>query len=271
MTTTPGYTVDALATAIVRDVAELPDRTSPDDQPEMMLVTSDELRNIILARAAELTQVTAQSVERASPAKDGGEQPAWHSPQVVREGADGEFVFVEWLQQDWQHRIRFEVCDENTAADLIEGLANCVMSVSVQSRSEIIAEVTTPVAWNMLGWARYNDGGFPHFCDVEDEGAFRVYAVNPAPSQPLASQMPEDISISFGGSTHTMTAEEWLKRARAFLKDEGLQPKVTDADIEIAQNAWMKAVGGLSYYWNEEGMRAALESFAEPQPPQGEG
>jgi hypothetical protein len=34
--------------AIVREVAELPDRDSPPDQPEMMLVTADELRNILL-------------------------------------------------------------------------------------------------------------------------------------------------------------------------------------------------------------------------------
>lgn len=33
---------------IIRDVAELPDRTSPADQPEMMLVSADELRAILL-------------------------------------------------------------------------------------------------------------------------------------------------------------------------------------------------------------------------------
>jgi len=38
-----------LATAIIRDVAELPDRTSPNDQPDMMLVTADELRTILEA------------------------------------------------------------------------------------------------------------------------------------------------------------------------------------------------------------------------------
>lgn len=38
-----------LATAIIRDVAELPDRTSPEDQPEMMLVTAEELRAILEA------------------------------------------------------------------------------------------------------------------------------------------------------------------------------------------------------------------------------
>lgn len=34
---------------VVRDVAELPDRTSPDDWPGAMLVTEDELRAILLA------------------------------------------------------------------------------------------------------------------------------------------------------------------------------------------------------------------------------
>lgn len=32
---------------IVRDVAELPDRTSPEDQPDMMLVTAEELASIV--------------------------------------------------------------------------------------------------------------------------------------------------------------------------------------------------------------------------------
>lgn len=36
-----------LIDAIIRDVAELPDRNSPDDFPEAMLVTGDELREII--------------------------------------------------------------------------------------------------------------------------------------------------------------------------------------------------------------------------------
>lgn len=38
---------DKFVAGIVRDVAELPDRTSPADQPEMMLVTQDELSEII--------------------------------------------------------------------------------------------------------------------------------------------------------------------------------------------------------------------------------
>lgn len=35
---------------VIRDVAELPDRTSPEDWPEAMMVTADELRSILLAR-----------------------------------------------------------------------------------------------------------------------------------------------------------------------------------------------------------------------------
>ena len=40
--------------SIVRDVAELPDRNSPDDNPEMMLVTDTELRAIIQERCDEI-------------------------------------------------------------------------------------------------------------------------------------------------------------------------------------------------------------------------
>jgi hypothetical protein len=35
--------------AVVLDICEIPDRTSPDDEPEIMLVKADELRRIILA------------------------------------------------------------------------------------------------------------------------------------------------------------------------------------------------------------------------------
>lgn len=38
---------NSLADAIILDVAELPDRTSPEDEPDMMLVTAEELRAII--------------------------------------------------------------------------------------------------------------------------------------------------------------------------------------------------------------------------------
>lgn len=41
--------IDRIATSIVREVCELPDRNSPDDEPEMLLVTCDELHGIVIA------------------------------------------------------------------------------------------------------------------------------------------------------------------------------------------------------------------------------
>lgn len=38
-----------IITQIIREVAELPDRTSPEDRPEMMLVSCDELEGILEA------------------------------------------------------------------------------------------------------------------------------------------------------------------------------------------------------------------------------
>lgn len=45
--TQPTTETQALIDRIVQEVAELPDRTSPDDWPEAMLVTADELRAIV--------------------------------------------------------------------------------------------------------------------------------------------------------------------------------------------------------------------------------
>ena len=45
----PPLLCDAIA-SIIRDVAELPDRTSQADNPSMMLVTERELHNILWSR-----------------------------------------------------------------------------------------------------------------------------------------------------------------------------------------------------------------------------
>ena len=39
---------DGIVSVVLRDVAELPDRTSPEDQPEMMLVSGEELSLILV-------------------------------------------------------------------------------------------------------------------------------------------------------------------------------------------------------------------------------
>jgi len=52
---------EAVVAAIVRDVAELPDRTSPDDWPEGMLVTQEELAQIVAERIASHEQARPQA------------------------------------------------------------------------------------------------------------------------------------------------------------------------------------------------------------------
>jgi hypothetical protein len=42
---------EARISAVIQQVAELPDRTSPDDWPDAMLVTADELRQILIEQA----------------------------------------------------------------------------------------------------------------------------------------------------------------------------------------------------------------------------
>jgi hypothetical protein len=41
--------------SIIQDVCELPDRDSPEDQPEMMLVTDKELREILEDKCSEIS------------------------------------------------------------------------------------------------------------------------------------------------------------------------------------------------------------------------
>jgi hypothetical protein len=50
--------------SLCTDVAELPDRTSPDDWPEAMLVTSEELRAIVLSRLRSHKDVPAPTPAR---------------------------------------------------------------------------------------------------------------------------------------------------------------------------------------------------------------
>lgn len=61
----------SLADCVVQRVAELPDRTSPDDWPEAMLVTGDELRNII----DEESQMRASPVPL--PPTEPSPEPPW--------------------------------------------------------------------------------------------------------------------------------------------------------------------------------------------------
>lgn len=67
------HDIPALVSGVIREVAELGDRTSPEDRPDMMLVTADEL-SAILASALSLTA---------------GEAVAWTSQGQLNEVAKG--------------------------------------------------------------------------------------------------------------------------------------------------------------------------------------
>jgi hypothetical protein len=209
MTTTPGYTVDALLQrakdVTVRSMEELHAcqaamHLSGIFDPAYVTgaqAAMKDMRDLI----AELMQVTAQSVERASPAKDGGEQP---------------------------------------------------------------------IAWNMLGWARYDDGGFPHFCDVEDEGAFRVYAVNPAPEQPLASQMHPQSAVQGWQPIETAPVNKTVALLCAYrhMSDDLLG---CGKDIGyLTDGGWFSTCGELRAM-SRDAFTHWKEIPPDPQPPQGEG
>lgn len=68
---------------VIRDVSELPDRSSPDDEPDMMLVTAAELRSILETHAPQ----------QATPERH----------LTVTTNQQGEAVMVSW--QDDEHRI----------------------------------------------------------------------------------------------------------------------------------------------------------------------
>ncbi len=70
MTMTPGYTVDALLQAINERIATA--ERGRVYHGDVLTDATVKSLNDLIARAAELTQVTAQSAERASPAKDSG-------------------------------------------------------------------------------------------------------------------------------------------------------------------------------------------------------
>jgi len=84
-----GYPVALeIAADILQEVSELPDRTSPPDQPDMMLVSRDELQNIVLAAVSD-AMLTA-----APPPPAQGWQPidklVGHRPVLVSRPTDSQ-------------------------------------------------------------------------------------------------------------------------------------------------------------------------------------
>ena len=63
-----------LANEISRDVAELPDRTSPDDWPEAMLVTGEELHSLIIERFTAALDAALRGASGTAPTKTRGQR-----------------------------------------------------------------------------------------------------------------------------------------------------------------------------------------------------
>lgn len=79
-------TIRAVAVAVAKRVAELSDRSSPDDWPEAMLVTSDELIHIVSDEIAEtLTEDEVYEIGK----RDGYEDAVQDID--LETGGDGEF------------------------------------------------------------------------------------------------------------------------------------------------------------------------------------
>lgn len=73
---------------VIRDVAELPDRTSPDDAPDMMLVTAEELSMILEDAALSTRAVSHPPLSAIERALEPFAHPLWSKPSHSQEADD---------------------------------------------------------------------------------------------------------------------------------------------------------------------------------------
>jgi hypothetical protein len=103
--------------AAVRDVAELPDRDSPDGQPDMMLVSADELRVIIERHASATQQAVGQM--------DGATVDAYTVALAVRDAClkvSADFRFPEAMRAA---EALFKVRGLTSSLNLADIIATC--------------------------------------------------------------------------------------------------------------------------------------------------
>lgn len=132
----PVASAAAIADRICLDVAELPDRNSPQDWPEAMLVTADELKSIVIEA------MTAQQ-----PADPVGWQPV----------AEDDLTAFEKFIADRSQNAPFIPADAHTLANATMHMIREVRDTRARlSASPAAQPVGEPVVW---GWAIVDNRG----------------------------------------------------------------------------------------------------------------
>lgn len=85
-----------LTAEIIRDICELPDRTSPDDWPEAMIVTPEELTIILERHFAALTNEAAVSREAEPREAAQAAQPPCHICGAIYPSPHGTLCSAAW-------------------------------------------------------------------------------------------------------------------------------------------------------------------------------
>ncbi|HEX3863554.1 MAG TPA: hypothetical protein VHY35_17865 [Stellaceae bacterium] len=97
---------ERLADALVIDVCELPDRTSPEDWPEMLLITPDELYTMALAvikdgAATERKHILAMLRAKAQQIADAHDAAYWEDPPLknMQSAASELFALADQIER----------------------------------------------------------------------------------------------------------------------------------------------------------------------------
>jgi len=119
--------------AVVLSVAELPDRDSPEEWPEAMLVTGDELRNIITA-FAPAAQHAENGAPEANAASNPYAAPSWDHEYSPDDDADDEVAAQSQGAQAAQLGIGFANNDQGVHVSVIQQHADGNFTVLHQGR-----------------------------------------------------------------------------------------------------------------------------------------
>ncbi len=156
MTTTPATQAhDRIAESICQTIAEIPDRSSPDDDPDMMLVTSDELHTIVVCALENEAERQAHSL----PGDVGGDLDRLLTLIETAHEHGDEIAIVEQAA-----KVRAALTPSALSGDAGEGLA----AIASERTRQIEVE----------GWSPEHDD---EHADCQMAGAAACYAMSAIP------------------------------------------------------------------------------------------